>query len=243
MISRRLKAFYYALMRYPMRLNAWAYRRFRAPRAGEVKVHLGPGQKNYLEGWINVDANCVSARIDVWANFLDGLPFHDRTVDVFYSHHVIEHLPDLALLSHFREMHRCLKPGGIIRVGGPNGDSAAMKLIEGDAAWFSDFPDNRKSVGGRFANFILCRGEHLTILTASYLGEVAGETGFTEVRPCLPGKETGYPHLIDDQVLDKEQCDPSDLPHTLVIEARKPALAPAEALSAESIPQRLESRL
>jgi predicted SAM-dependent methyltransferase len=223
MIGRRLKAFYYGAMAYPMRANAWAYRRFRAPRRGQVKVHLGPGQTNYLDGWINVDANRVSARIDVWANLLDGLPFRDGTVDVFYSHHVIEHLPDHELPGHFREMYRCLKPGGVIRVGGPNGESAAKKLLEGDAAWFGDFPDKRESIGGRFANFILCRGEHLTILTESYLAEIAAGAGFADVSPCRPRTETGYPHLIDARVLDKEDRETFDLPHTLIVEARKPS--------------------
>jgi predicted SAM-dependent methyltransferase len=224
MISRQLKGLFYAVMYYPMRVNAWIYRQFRAPRSGVVKVHLGPGQRKYLEGWTNVDANLVSARIDVWANFTNGLPFPDNTIDIFYSHHVIEHFPDHLLPAHFKEMFRCLKPGGGFRVGGPNGDAAAKKLAEGDAAWFSsDFPDKRVSIGGRYANFILCRGEHLTILTASYLKEIAEGVGFTDVRVCQPGFETGFPQHIDSQVLSKEDQEKSGWPHTLIVEGRKPA--------------------
>ena len=204
-----------------MWINGCIYKIFRAPRSGLVKVHLGPGRHNYLEGWINVDANLLSAKIDVWSNVLHGLPFRDETVDVFYSHHVIEHLPDRDLPSHFREMYRCLKPGGAIRVGGPNGDSAARKLIEGDADWFGDFPDNRQSVGGRFANFILCRAEHLTILTETYLDEIATGAGFTDVRACRPGTETRFPDFIDASVLAMEDQDHDDLPHTLLVEAVK----------------------
>lgn len=223
MIPRLLRTLYYRLLDGPMRLNARIYRAWRAPRSGQVKVHLGPGQRNYLDGWINVDANRFTARIDVWANILHGLPFRDGTVDAFYSHHVIEHLPDDKLQFHFREMHRCLKPGGVIRVGGPNGDAAARKLIEGDAAWFSDYPDRRISVGGRYANFILCRGEHLTILTASYLVELAASAGFSDCRTCLPGKETHYPDSFDAAVLSREDQTIRDLPHTLIVEARKSA--------------------
>lgn len=122
MIHPKLKQMFFTLSDPLMRANAWLYRSFLAPSSGVVRVHLGPGQKNYLAGWINVDANLISAKIDVWANFAHKLPFRDNSVDVFYSHHVIEHVPDLQF--HFNEMYRCLKPGGIFRVGGPNGDSA-----------------------------------------------------------------------------------------------------------------------
>jgi SAM-dependent methyltransferase len=222
MISRQLKELFYWTMNYPMQANAWIYRRFRAPQAGVVKVHLGPGRRNYLEGWINVDANFISARIDVWANFARSLPFRSGTVDVFYSHHVIEHLPDNLLGAHFKEMYRCLKPGGGFRIGGPHGESAAKKLIEGDASWFSDFPEKRRSVGGRFANFILCRGEHLTILTPSYVQEVAEDAGFVDVHVRRAGFETGLQEFIDASVFNREDRDQCAVPHTLVIEARKP---------------------
>jgi hypothetical protein len=125
MLSRRLKAAYYVLMKYPMRLNGQLYKAVRAPsqtHGKPVLVHLGPGQKNYLEGWYNLDSNFISARSDVWANLEDPLPFRDGTVDIFYSHHVVEHLEDRLIVGHFKEMFRALKPGGAIRVCGPNGD-------------------------------------------------------------------------------------------------------------------------
>ena len=80
MISRELRNLYYTVMRLPMRLNAAFYRSF-SRRTGEVKVHLGPGQKNYIAGWINVDANLFTARIDVWADLANPLPFRDGSVD------------------------------------------------------------------------------------------------------------------------------------------------------------------
>ena len=58
-----------------MRANAWLYRHARAPKTGIIKVHLGPGQRNYIPGWLNVDANLFTAKIDVWADFRFRLPF------------------------------------------------------------------------------------------------------------------------------------------------------------------------
>src|SRR5262245_22751512 len=178
MISRRTKSFFYAVAGPAMKLNGIFYRAFRAPRTGVVRVQLGPGRLHYLNGWINLDANLFTKNCDVWADFRNKLPFPDGSVDAFYSHHVVEHLPDILLPFHFREMFRCLKPGGVFRIGGPNGDEAAKKLQEGATDWFSDFPDKRESLGGRYSNFILCRGEHLSILTFSWLQEIASVAGF-----------------------------------------------------------------
>jgi SAM-dependent methyltransferase len=218
-ISRRVKAIYYAAMAPLLRLNAVLYRVLRAPREGLVRVQLGPGQRNYLNGWINVDANKFTARCDVWADLRNPLPFRDRSVDAFYSHHVIEHLPDVD--SHFRDVFRCLKPGGIYRIGVPNADAAIEKFSQNDVTWFSDFPVKRSSIGGRLENFLLCKGEHLTILTRSFLVELLSGAGFSKCSACLPGRDTGAPRLFAD-VLPKEG-DEHDVnyPHTLIVEGVK----------------------
>lgn len=222
MISRKLKAAFYVLAGPFMWLNGIVFRVFRAPRYGVVKVQLGPGQQNYLHGWINVDANKFSAKCDVWADLRNALPFRDDSVDAFYSHHVVEHLPDVR--RHFVDVFRCLKPGGVYRMGGPNGDSAIRKFVENDASWFSSFPDDRLSIGGRFENFIFCRQEHLTILTRSFLEELMTSAGFVEFETCLPTKETRYPEHFG-ECLTKEYESRFDAPHTLVVEAVKPLSA------------------
>ncbi|MBL6934958.1 MAG: methyltransferase [Alphaproteobacteria bacterium] len=218
MMPRRLKAVYYVLMRVPMRLNGVVYRHFRQPRA-PLKAHLGPGKTKYIPGWLNVDANILTARIDLWANILDPLPFRNDSLACVYSYHVIEHLPDARLPTHFRDLFRVVQPGGGIRVGGPHGGNAMAKYMEGDPEWFPDFPDKRASLGGRLANFILCRGEHLSVLTESYLRELAEAAGFAEIRFCLPGRESD---LVGEEVLATEDEDDFACPHSIVMEARKP---------------------
>lgn len=219
MMKRTHKEMFYAMCGPLMYVNGLIYKATRAPKDGEIKVHLGPGQRNYLEGWVNVDANMFTGKCDVWADLRNELPFHDDTVGAIYSHHMIEHLPDIAF--HCREMFRVLKPGGIIRVGGPNGDSAIRKFVEKDLNWFSTFPDSRASLGGRLENFIFCRQEHLTILTASYLEELMSAAGFVDFTVRLPCTETGRSDIFA-PCLALESEDTMDCPHTLLVEARKP---------------------
>jgi predicted SAM-dependent methyltransferase len=221
MISRNMKETFYRSMALPMRANGWMWRKFRAPSNGAIKVQLGPGQRNYLPGWVNVDANLFTAKIDIWADLRNPLPFRDGTVDCFYSHHVIEHFRDDALPAHFRDMYRCLKPGGVIRVGGPNSDNAVRKYLEGDLEWLGDFPDRRESAGGRLANFILCRGEHLTILTFSYLTEIASAAGFVNITQCRPIEDSQHRELFAPAMATEWETTPA-CPHTLLIEAEKP---------------------
>lgn len=222
MIPSISKRAYHLFLRYPMRVNGWLYKNFRCPQEG-LKVHLGPGQGNYLEGWLNVDANFLTAKVDVWANIVDPLPFRDGSVDVFYSHHLIEHLPDSHLPKHFNELFKALRPGGAIRIGAPHLGNACRKYIENHYDWFGDFPDKRNSMGGRFTNFIFCRGEHITALDESYLAEFAEQAGFVDIRFCIPQKETNLTEIgINEEVLSKEWESDFDCPHTVILEARKP---------------------
>lgn len=220
MLSRKAKVAYYAMAGPLMRGNAILFRYFRAPKSGVVKVHLGPGQRNYIPEWINIDANIFTGKCDVWADLRNPLPFANGTVDAVYSHHMVEHLPNLAF--HFQDVFRCLKRGGVYRVGGPNGDTAIVKFLEGDKSWFGDFPDRRKSIGGRFENFLFCRGEHLTVLTFSFLEELMVNAGFANIRTCLPVKQTFREDLFGNCLSFEEESD-LVAPHTLIIEAEKPA--------------------
>ncbi|WP_017653939.1 class I SAM-dependent methyltransferase [Fortiea contorta] len=222
MITRSLKSAYYSLLKYPMRSSAWFYKTFKCPPSG-LKVHLGPGQGNYLSGWVNLDANFITSKIDLWADLHHPLPFRDASVNIFYSHHVIEHLPDKLLANKFAEMFKALAPRGGIRIGVPHLGNACHKFVQKDYTWFSNFPETRDSIGGKLMNFIFCGGEHLTALDESYLSELAKKAGFVDIQFCLPSKETNLAELgINSQVLSLEHESDIEYPHTAILEARKP---------------------
>src|SRR4051812_46225066 len=118
MLKRQVKSAFYRFAGPLMAANGLVYRYLRAPRKSELRVQLGPGQRKYLEGWVNLDANMFTAKCDLWVDLRNPLPFRDETITCVYSHHVVEHLPDIH--RHFVDVFRCLKPGGVYRVGGPN---------------------------------------------------------------------------------------------------------------------------
>ncbi len=219
MTAEWLKRLYYGALRGPMWLNGKFYAALRQPRHA-IKVHLGPGKGKYVADWVNVDGNFISAKIDLWADLRNKLPFRDNSVGTFYSFHVVEHLPDAHLPALFRDMYRALAPGGGIRIGGPDTGNACRKFVENDLAWFSDFPDKRRSLGGRFTNFVFCRGEHLTALSESYLREIAEDAGFVDIKRCLPMRESS---LVGAEIFNIEYESDFETPHSVVIEARKPA--------------------
>jgi predicted SAM-dependent methyltransferase len=177
---------------------------------------------NYLSGWINVDYNLATAKLDVWSDLEKALPFRNNSVDAFYSHHVIEHIRLECLPYHFSEMFRCLKAGGLIRVGGPNGDSAIRRLLDLDGDWFGEFPKRYRSVGGRFNNFVFCNNEHFWMITADFLQELAEDAGFSDFGVKRAKSETGHPDLFEAAVLAGEHCSEHEYAETLMIEARKP---------------------
>lgn len=220
MLKRWQKILFYIVASPFMGVNALIYRRIFSPKSQNtniIKVHLGPGRKKYIPGWINVDVNKFTGKCDVWANFNNSIPFRNDSIDAVYSHHVIEHLSSIE--NHLKEIFRILKPGGACRLGAPNGDSAIKKFIEGDTEWFGDFPHSHQSIGGRFNNFILCANEHLHIITESYILEITKKIGFSRIHIMLPGIEFGNAHFKD--VLSKEHESDFEVPHTLIFEITK----------------------
>ncbi len=218
MLSYTAKRIYFFAASPLMRLNGLAYRTFRQPK-NPIKVHLGPGQRNYIDGWLNVDANMFTAKADLWTDFMYSLPFRNTSIESIYSHHVVEHIREDLVQRHFNEMFRVLIPGGTIRVGGPNSDSAVKKYLQGDLFWFSDYPRKYSSIGGKLVNFIYCANEHLIALTPSYLEELMGSAGFTDIKFCTPTKDSQY---FGRDVLDKESESDFEFTHTLIVEGRKP---------------------
>jgi len=183
---------------------------------GARHLHLGCGTK-YLSGFLNIDGNLFN-KIDLWLDVRNGLPFSSNSVDSIYSTHMFEHFYPDELESLLRECARVLKPGGGIRLIVPNLTSAISAYSQKQSAWFSDsFPRHFDSLGGRFANFVFCDGQHRTAFDFSYFDEVLRQAGFNEVEESAEGKS----RLYGSSVPLYEPGDSKDLPHSLYVEGFK----------------------
>jgi predicted SAM-dependent methyltransferase len=105
------------------------------------KLQIGCGG-NVLGGWLNSDLNPVRSLGVCIANrragegasghgprplrdlvFVDAtkpLPFRDGVFDYVFSEHMIEHIPFGDAQGLLREIHRVLKPGGLLRLSTPD---------------------------------------------------------------------------------------------------------------------------
>ena len=83
------------------------------------KLNLGCGV-DYLQGWTNIDRNKMYLA-DHYMN-LDNpgiyFPFREKTFDLIYAAHILEHIFHLKELK--MELARVLKPGGMIYVISPD---------------------------------------------------------------------------------------------------------------------------
>ena len=90
-------------------------------RSGEVLLHIGCGKINSPE-FINIDAlpyphvHVVTDRIKELSQFAD------KSVDLVYMCHILEHIRTPGVMQVLNEMRRMLKVGGVLRLSVPDFD-------------------------------------------------------------------------------------------------------------------------
>lgn len=84
-----------------------------------VVLDLGCGRRK-ARGSLGVDI-APSSVVDVLADFSQGLPFKDDSVNAMYAYHLLEHLDDF--LGFMGEVWRVCKHGALVYVKVPHGSS------------------------------------------------------------------------------------------------------------------------
>ncbi len=90
----------------------------------EIKLNIGAG-RTYIPGFKNID---ISGKADVTLDLgKDKLPFEDNSIDLVFSYHTLEHIPDY--LFALSEIHRVLRHGGHFLVGLPYVTLSEVHLV------------------------------------------------------------------------------------------------------------------
>jgi len=225
MLPQRLKDLYFAGV-VPFTLAShllWKMRlargrvpeKFRRGDGGKLWLNVGSGAHPH-SSFVNIDGNLMR-RPDMWLDLSHGLPFPPNSIDGIYASHVFEHLYWSELWRLAEHCHRMIRPGGTLRMLVPSLEMAVEHYQRGDSSWFSAFPRDHDSLGGRFQNFLFCDGQHRLAFDYSFAKELLEQVGFATVRRC-GARESG---IFPARVLDDMEGADSMVDISLIVEAVK----------------------
>lgn len=174
-----------------------------------LRLHIGSGNVR-LPGWTNVDAQRLPG-VDVVADVTRGLDF--AGAEAVFSEHFLEHLAVDDALRFLLEAHRVLMDGGWVRLTTPNLDWVWLThyRLEGEAA---------EKRGAALAINRAFRGwRHQFLWNREMVAEALAACGFEAVRWCRRGMSE-LPFFRD---LERHDTygDSEEMPHILIVEARK----------------------
>lgn len=113
-----------------------------------IKINFGSGHWKF-EGWVNVDLDFES-QPDVCVNLGASLPFRDGVADYLHTEDFVDQLPLEQAYEFFRECHRILRPGGVLRVLTPDMEKLARLYL--------DDPERLKYLWANFVKVPLITG-------------------------------------------------------------------------------------
>lgn len=141
-------------------------------------LHLGAGRK-IIDGFINIDSNVFRANT-MWYDMTLPLPFDGDGVEVIYCSNTMEHLYIDDVLSVMRECYRVLAAGGVFRIVVPDMEQAAKAYVKGRDKFFPNSMRKFASIGGRFADFLFCDGQHKYAYDYGLMNELAAKASFKD---------------------------------------------------------------
>jgi SAM-dependent methyltransferase len=126
------------------RLCQWMDQFLASPaRRGRVMVNIGGGiflrprwkVLDYCSPFYPLSRRYVDFDVDLFEQ--PKFPFADNSVDLFYSSHTLEHIPQEHCPHILAEIHRCLRPGGAVRLTMPDYDKLRADATTGGARYLA----------------------------------------------------------------------------------------------------------
>lgn len=161
-----------------------------------TRLHWGCGH-SVAPGWLNSDRR-MDPGIDLTGDIRDGLPLLDDSVDYAFSMHALQEIPLPDLSPTLVELHRVLKPGGVLRLCLPDLDRGIRAYLEGRREQFLVPDEDARSLGGKFITHMLWYGHSRVLFTSDFIEELLVDAGFVRVRH-VAYRETSspYPGIVE----------------------------------------------
>lgn len=178
-----------------------------AEGGGPLRLHVGAGRER-LEGWVNIDIQDLPG-VDVVADVTEGLDF--RNAEAVYAEHFLEHLRVDQGIDFLAECHRCLAPGGLLRLSTPNLDWVWLTHYHPQA------PAEVKQREALTANRAFHGWGHRFLWNRELLAAALEACGFDDSTWCRWGESEH--ELFRGVERHETYADDPQLPHVLVVEA------------------------
>jgi predicted SAM-dependent methyltransferase len=107
--------------------RSWLFQRSKFRGQKHLKLNIGCGPKTVTD-WVNIDLG--GSGVFPW-DCRRTMPFDDGAVESIFSEHCFEHIDQAASARFLSECHRCLQPGGVVRIVVPDAGKY-LRLYSGD---------------------------------------------------------------------------------------------------------------
>lgn len=189
------------------------------------KLHLGASDK-FLDGWLNSDIEPVS-HSGIYLDATKVFPLPDSCLDFVFCEHFIEHIDRIEGEFCMKQVYRCLKPGGVVRIATPDlskyvglfrgnleaGEQRHLKLFQ---AKF-----NLKDINACIAlNHLVYNWGHKFLYTRDELSAMLTAAGFTKIETTKVS-ESKHEVLQGLEQHQKFYGDEMNQFETMVVEATK----------------------
>jgi predicted SAM-dependent methyltransferase len=163
------------------------------------KLHLGCGTVT-PSGWVNSDVR-PGAGVDLVADLIKGLPVKDESFDAVVSIHALCELGVWDQVPVLKEIHRVLKPGGVLRLSLPDLDVNIKQYQARNQSHFQLYQWD--TVAGNFITQVLWHSTIRCFYTREFVEELLKKAGFSQVNHVSFGTtSTRWPVLA---TLDNRQ--------------------------------------
>jgi predicted SAM-dependent methyltransferase len=155
-------------------------------------------------GWVNSDIEAAPG-VDVVADIRKGLPLPANSFDYIVSIHALPEIPYSDHDKALSELHRVLKPGGVLRLSLPDMDRAIRAYQGGDVDYFLIGDEVVRSLAGKMIVQLTWYGRSRMMFTFDFIRELLERNGFRDVKQCEYQKtHSPYPAIIE---LDDRQLE------------------------------------